>query len=57
MAGPVARQAERGWALRDAEQQPLESFTVRSLLAVAGVQAALSICCAAAASPELEGRL
>lgn len=39
MAGPVARQAEGGWALRDAEQQPLESFTVRSLLAVAGVQA------------------
>lgn len=26
VVGPVARQAEGGWALRDAERQPEESF-------------------------------
>lgn len=42
VAGLVARQAEGGWALGDAERQPVESSAaaaVRSLLGTAGVQA------------------
>ena len=61
VAGPVARQAEGGWALRDAERQPVERFVpaaMRSLLGTAGVQAGrlLRVCQAAAASPQRAGR-
>lgn len=62
VAGPVARQAEGGWALRDAERQPVESFVaaaVRSLLGPARVQAGrlLGVCQAAAATPQFAGQL
>lgn len=62
VAGPVARRAEGGWALRDAETQPAESSVaaaVRSLLGTAGVQAArlLRVCQAAAATTQLVGLL
>lgn len=62
VVGPVARQAEGGWALRDAERQPEESFAaaLRSLWWVQpGVQAVwpLSVCQAATDTPELAGRL
>lgn len=62
VAGPVARQAEGGWALRDAERESVENFAaavVRSLVVQPGVQAAwpLSVCQAVAATPELAGRL
>lgn len=39
VAGPVAGQAEAGWALRDAERQSVESFAaaaVKSLVGTAG---------------------
>lgn len=62
VAGPVARRAEGGWTLRDAERQPAESFVVaavRSLLGTAGARAGrlLRACRAPAAAPQRAGWL